>query len=137
AVPRRATLGRPSRRTRPWIDARLTAQLNAVPRRPPCTASSTSPQSGRPAGQRRAAPGRPATNHARRALGRYLAAVAAAASAKGAEESAPAASPSAAPAGPRPSEEERKTLLVRDVMQVPAASVPGDMPFVEVARTLT
>ncbi|MFI8089501.1 CBS domain-containing protein [Streptomyces sp. NPDC086080] len=89
---------------------------------------------------RRATPGRPWTPREeprQEALGRYLAAVAAAASAKGAEESAPAASPSAAPAGPRPSEEEQKTLLVRDVMQVPAVSVPGDMPFVEVARTLT
>lgn len=85
---------------------------------------------------RRATPGRPWTPREeprQEALGRYLAAVAAAASAKGAEESAPAAAPS----GPRPSGEERRTLRVRDVMQVPAASVPGDMPFVEVARTLT
>ncbi|MFF5313298.1 CBS domain-containing protein [Streptomyces massasporeus] len=82
------------------------------------------------------------------ALGRYLAAVAAAASARSAEESQPAPggevpeAPAAsaperrAPAPPEPPVREPATLRVRDVMQVPASSVPGDLPFLDVAHTL-
>ncbi|MFF7647561.1 CBS domain-containing protein [Streptomyces canus] len=83
-------------------------------------------------------PGRPWTPEEeprQAALGRYLAAVAGAASARGTEapeptveeaKSEPPARASRTPAVPR----------VRDVMHVPAVSVPGDMPFLDVARTL-
>lgn len=92
---------------------------------------------------RRTAPGRPWTPQEeprQDALGRYLAAVAAAASAKSAEESGPAVGrETAEPPGTAahaPSAQVRPALCVRDVMQVPAVSVPGDMPFLDVAHTL-
>ncbi|MEU3090438.1 CBS domain-containing protein [Streptomyces massasporeus] len=93
---------------------------------------------------RRSTPGRPWTPQEeprRGALGRYLAAVAAAASARSAEEpetrsgTAESGPPQAASAR-EPSGEEPVTLHVRDVMQVPAVAVPGDMPFVDVAHML-
>ncbi|MEV5908985.1 CBS domain-containing protein [Streptomyces chartreusis] len=93
---------------------------------------------------RRAAPGRPWTPQEeprQEALGRYLAAVAAAASARSAQEpeGAPGGEAPEGPiaAAPGPSVREPVVLRVRDVMQVPAASVPGDMPFLQVAHTLT
>ncbi|WP_367325740.1 CBS domain-containing protein [Streptomyces sp. HUAS ZL42] len=74
------------------------------------------------------------------ALGRYLAAVAAAASARSAEESEPGSgrerAETAATAAEVPSVQLPAVLRVRDVMQVPAVSVPGDMPFLDVAHTL-
>lgn len=94
---------------------------------------------------RRTMPGRPWTPQEeprQDALGRYLAAVAAAASARNAEKPEPVAGREATepPAGPAhaPSDQEPAVprVRVRDVMQVPAASVPGDMPFADVARTL-
>ncbi|MBD0422702.1 CBS domain-containing protein [Streptomyces sp. TRM S81-3] len=88
-------------------------------------------------------PGRPWTPRQephQDALRRYLTAVAAAASARSAEEPEPAAGrekpePPAA-AAPEPPAREPAGLRVRDVMQVPAASVPGDMPFLDVAHAL-
>ncbi|MFE9773697.1 CBS domain-containing protein [Streptomyces sp. NPDC005931] len=92
---------------------------------------------------RRATPGRhwtPQEQLHQDALGRYLVAIAGAASAKSTEErgSAPGEA-SAAPSAPAVAEvpaKEPAVLRVRDVMQVPAVSVPGDMPFLDVARTL-
>ena len=87
---------------------------------------------------RSATPGRhwtPREEPRQEALGRYLTAVSAAASARGTEEPAPTTAESEPPSA-RPSDEEQTVLRVRDVMRVPAVSVPGDMPFVEVARTL-
>ena len=69
------------------------------------------------------------------ALRRYLEAVAAAATARRAEESGPGEK-RLATAAPEPSARETTTLRVRDVMQVPAASVHGDLPFLDVAHTL-
>ncbi|MGY1577810.1 CBS domain-containing protein [Streptomyces sp. MN13] len=92
---------------------------------------------------RHTTPGRPWTpgeEPRQDALGRYLAVVAAAASArrvKGPEparEGEPPEPP--ATAAPEPPAKEPATLRVRDVMQVPAASVPGDVPFLDVAHTL-
>ncbi|MFI9612915.1 CBS domain-containing protein [Streptomyces sp. NPDC052023] len=92
---------------------------------------------------RRTTPGRPWTPReepGQDALRRYLAAVAAVTSARSAEEPEPAAAgvtpEPPAPATPAPSLRRPAVLRVRDVMQVPAASVPGDMPFLDVARTL-
>ncbi|MGC0336053.1 CBS domain-containing protein [Streptomyces sp. SLBN-8D4] len=83
-------------------------------------------------------PGRPWTPQEeprQDALRRYLAAVAGAASARGAEAPEPtveeAKSEQPAPASRTPS-----VPRVRDVMHVPAVSVPGDMPFLDVAHTL-
>jgi CBS domain-containing protein len=83
-------------------------------------------------------PGRPWTPEEeprQDALRRYLAAVAGAASARGAEAPEPTpgeATPEPlAPASPTPD-----APRVRDVMHVPAVSVPGDMPFLDVAHTL-
>ncbi|MGY4742261.1 CBS domain-containing protein [Streptomyces sp. ATMOS53] len=83
-------------------------------------------------------PGRPWTPQEeprQDALRRYLAAVAGAASARGAEAPEPnvegAKSEPPAPASRTPS-----VPRVRDVMHVPAVSVPGDMPFLDVAHTL-
>ncbi|MFF5157675.1 CBS domain-containing protein [Streptomyces sp. NPDC000348] len=84
---------------------------------------------------RRVTPGRPWTPREeprQDALGRYLAAVAATASARSAEEPRPAPGRQA----PEPSAREPAALRVRDVMRVPAASVPGDTPFLDVAHTL-
>lgn len=84
---------------------------------------------------RRTTPGRawtPREEPRQDALGRYLAAVAAAASARSAEEPHPAPGRHV----PEPPAPEPAPLLVRDVMQVPATSVPGDMPFLDVAHTL-
>ncbi|MFC4463620.1 CBS domain-containing protein [Streptomyces xiangluensis] len=92
---------------------------------------------------RRATPGRPRTPQEeprQDALRRYLAAVAAAASARSTEESEPAAGKERAEppatAAHAPSAQVPVVLHVRDVMQVPAVSVPGDMPFLDVAHTL-
>ncbi|MFF7490094.1 CBS domain-containing protein [Streptomyces luteogriseus] len=90
---------------------------------------------------RRSTPGRPWTPQEeprQDALRRYLAAVAAAASARSAEEpeSGGERSETLAAAAPEPSAGEPATLRVRDVMQVPAASVHGDLPFLDVAHTL-
>ncbi|MFJ9902209.1 CBS domain-containing protein [Streptomyces sp. NPDC101152] len=87
---------------------------------------------------RRTMPGRPWTPQEeprQDALRRYLAAVAGAASARGTE------APDSAVEGstPKPSAPASRTLAVprvRDVMHVPAVSVPGDMPFLDVAHTL-
>ncbi|MFI2629117.1 CBS domain-containing protein [Streptomyces collinus] len=90
---------------------------------------------------RRSTPGRPWTPQEephQDALRRYLAAVAAAASTRSAEEpeSGGERSETLATAAPEPSAGESATLRVRDVMQVPAASVHGDLPFLDVAHTL-
>ncbi|MFI7296412.1 CBS domain-containing protein [Streptomyces sp. NPDC050121] len=92
---------------------------------------------------RRDTPGRPWTprEEARQnVLHRYLAAVAAAASARSAEEPehAPGGEKTEPPATavPEPPTQGPAVLRVRDVMQVPAVSVPGDMPFLDVAHTL-
>ncbi|KUL22187.1 CBS domain-containing protein [Streptomyces regalis] len=93
---------------------------------------------------RRATPGRPWTpkeEPRQDALSRYLGAVAAAASARSTEEPEPApgtakSQPPPATSAHEPSAGEPATLHVRDVMQVPAISVPGDMPFLDVAHTL-
>ncbi|MFI1731154.1 CBS domain-containing protein [Streptomyces acidicola] len=74
------------------------------------------------------------------ALRRYLAAVAGAASARSAEKCEPVVGREGteppASAAPAPSAQVPAVLRVRDVMQVPAASVPGDMPFEDVAHAL-
>ncbi|WP_149550119.1 CBS domain-containing protein [Streptomyces marokkonensis] len=93
---------------------------------------------------RRTAPGRPWTPQEeprQDALRRYLGAVAAAASRRSTgEEPAPASGTGSTEppvtAAPEPPVRGPAVLHVRDVMRVPAASVPGDMPFLEVARTL-
>lgn len=71
---------------------------------------------------------------------RYLGAVATV-SAKQAAARRPTV-PETAPAGrvkksAEPSGAEPAPLLVRDVMDIPAASVRGDMPFLDIARSLT
>ncbi|MDC2948873.1 CBS domain-containing protein [Streptomyces heilongjiangensis] len=94
---------------------------------------------------RRGTPGRartPQEKPRQDALGRYLAAVATAASERSDAEEPETAPGTAHPGPPRAasapgtSEEEPAALRVRDVMQVPAVAVPGDMPFVDVAHTL-
>ncbi|MEU8986649.1 hypothetical protein AB0C98_09215 [Streptomyces sp. NPDC048558] len=89
---------------------------------------------------RRTTPGRPWTPQEQPrqdALGRYLMAVAAAASARSDEEfeRAPGTRP-CTPHVPEPPAGGPPVLRVRDVMQVPAACVPGDMPSRDVAHTL-
>lgn len=87
---------------------------------------------------RRTMPGRPWTPQEeprQDALRRYLAAVAGAASARGTE----APEPTVEEAKSEPSAPASGTTSVprvRDVMHVPAVSVPGDMPFLDVAHTL-
>ncbi|MCX4919087.1 CBS domain-containing protein [Streptomyces sp. NBC_00687] len=92
----------------------------------------------------RTMPGRPWTHQEeprQDALRRYLGAIAGAASARSAEESEfPHDGEDAEPpgtAGPEPPATEPAVPRVRDVMQVPAASVAGDLPFLDVAHTLT
>ncbi|MEU3885113.1 CBS domain-containing protein [Streptomyces sp. NPDC029041] len=90
---------------------------------------------------RGSAPGRswtPREEPRQDALRRYLAAVAAAATARGAEEPGPGEERPETPvaAAPESSAREPGTLRVRDVMQVPAASVQGDLAFLDVAHTL-
>ncbi|MFF7795679.1 CBS domain-containing protein [Streptomyces sp. NPDC007991] len=93
--------------------------------------------------RKEARPGRPWTPQEETrqdALRRYLTAVAAAASARSTEgpDTAPGSEKTQPPAtaAPEPPAREPAILRVRDVMQVPAASVPGDMPFLDVAHTL-
>ncbi|MCQ9179404.1 CBS domain-containing protein [Streptomyces sp. IBSBF 2953] len=88
-------------------------------------------------------PGRPWTPQEeprQDALRRYLGAIAGAASARSTEESErPHRGEDAEPpatAAPGPPAPEPAVLCVRDVMRVPAASVAGDMPFLDVAHTL-
>jgi CBS domain-containing protein len=92
---------------------------------------------------RRSMPGRPWTPQEeprQDALRRYLGAIAGAASARSAEESErPHGGEDAEPpaiAAPTPPARRPAVLRVRDVMRVPAASVAGDMPFLDVAHTL-
>ncbi|MFF5187340.1 CBS domain-containing protein [Streptomyces sp. NPDC000345] len=92
---------------------------------------------------RRTQPGRPWTPQEeprQEALRRYLAAIAGAASARTAEESerphGATGSEAPATAAPRPPARKPAVPRVRDVMRVPAASVPGDMPFSDVAHVL-
>ncbi|GGT01281.1 CBS domain-containing protein [Streptomyces chromofuscus] len=92
---------------------------------------------------RRTTPGRPwtpAEEQRKDALRRYLGAVAAVASARSAEESERALggerSEPPVTVSPGPPVQEPTVLRVRDVMRVPAVSVPGDMPFLDVAHTL-
>jgi CBS domain-containing protein len=83
-------------------------------------------------------PGRPWTPQEeprQDALRRYLAAVAGAASARGAEVPEPNVE-EAESEPPAAASRTSAVLRVRDVMHVPAASVPGDMPFLDVAHTL-
>lgn len=91
---------------------------------------------------RRTRPGRPWTPQEevrQDALRRYLGAIAGATSARSSERSErphggqDAGPPAATAAAPGP---ERPVLRVRDVMRVPAASVAGDTPFLDVAHTL-
>lgn len=92
---------------------------------------------------RRTMPGRPWTPQEeprQDALRRYLGAIAGAASARSTEESerphdGEHAEPPAT-AAPGPPAPEPTVLRVRDVMRVPAASVAGDTPFLDVAHTL-
>ncbi|MEI5525565.1 CBS domain-containing protein [Streptomyces brasiliscabiei] len=83
-------------------------------------------------------PGRPWTPMERprqAALHRYLAAVATAASTRDDTQSRPADAD--AEAGPPVSVPRPPAVLrVRDVMRVPAVSVPGDLPFLDVAHAL-
>lgn len=84
------------------------------------------------------APGRPWTpmeEPRQAALHRYLAAVATAASTRDAAEARPA---DAEPKDEAPVSDSRAHAVprVRDVMRVPAASVPGDLPFLDVVHTL-
>ncbi|MEU0112410.1 CBS domain-containing protein [Streptomyces bobili] len=88
-------------------------------------------------------PGRPWTPREeprQDALRRYLGAIAGAASARSTEESGrPHGREHAEPpatAAPGPPAVEPAVLRVRDVMRVPAASVAGDTPFLDVAHTL-
>ncbi|HEX5567940.1 MAG TPA: CBS domain-containing protein [Streptomyces sp.] len=89
---------------------------------------------------RRTLPGRswtPQEEHRQETLRRYLGAVAAAATsaAGGAVPSAEEAEADRTAAGSRP-----RTPVpprVRDVMSSPAVRVPGDLPFLEIARTLS
>ncbi|MEH0416749.1 CBS domain-containing protein [Streptomyces sp. B21-083] len=92
---------------------------------------------------RRTMPGRPWTPREeprQDALRRYLGAIAGAASARSTEESErPHGGEHAEPpatAAPGPPAAEPAVLRVRDVMRVPAASVAGDTPFLDVAHTL-
>lgn len=87
---------------------------------------------------RRTMPGRPWTPEEeprQDALRRYLAAVAGAASARGAEAPQPTGE-AAKSEPPAPASRTPAVPRVRDVMHVPAVSVPGDMPFLDVAHTL-
>lgn len=92
---------------------------------------------------RRTMPGRPWSPQEeprQDALRRYLGAIAGAASARSTEESerhhgGEDAGPPAT-AAPGPPAPEPAVLRVRDVMRVPAASVAGDTPFLDVAHTL-
>ncbi|MFJ8113332.1 CBS domain-containing protein [Streptomyces sp. NPDC096132] len=92
---------------------------------------------------RRTQPGRPWTpqeDFRQDALRRYLAAVAGAASARSTEESERPhgrehLEPRATTA-PEPPVRKPAVPRVRDVMRVPAASVPGDMTFLDVAHAL-
>nr|WSY49738.1 CBS domain-containing protein [Streptomyces sp. NBC_00886] len=89
----------------------------------------------------RTMPGRPWTPREeprQDALRRYLGAIAGATSARSAAESErphgeDAEQPATAAPAPAP---KPAVLRVRDVMQVPAASVAGDTPFLDVAHTL-
>ncbi|MFF7523011.1 CBS domain-containing protein [Streptomyces pseudovenezuelae] len=88
-------------------------------------------------------PGRPWTPREeprQDALRRYLGAIAGAASARSTEESerphGGERAESPATAAPGPPAAEPAVLRVRDVMRVPAASVAGDTPFLDVAHTL-
>ncbi|GAB2784095.1 hypothetical protein GCM10027073_16070 [Streptomyces chlorus] len=93
---------------------------------------------------RRTMPGRPWTHQEelrQDALRRYLGAIAGAASARSAEESGrthggETSEPPPAMASPAPPTWRPAVLRVRDVMRAPAASVPGDAPFLDVAHTL-
>lgn len=90
---------------------------------------------------RRGAPGRrpwrPEDAYHQDLLQRYLGALASAAMSQ-ASEPAPTQAPAAeAPAEYRAPVREPAPPRVRDVMTVPAVSVPGDMPFLDVARTLS
>lgn len=90
---------------------------------------------------RRAAPRRswtPEEEHRQDALQRYLGALASVEAAE-ARAGAPAAGETdTAPTHPRQDREQTpEAPCVRDVMRVPAVSVPGDMPFLDVARTLS
>ncbi|WP_340375274.1 CBS domain-containing protein [Streptomyces sp. SS7] len=87
---------------------------------------------------RRSEPGRPwkpQEELRQDALRRYLAAVAGAASARGTGTPEPTAE-EAQSGRPAPATRTPSVPRVRDVMQVPTASVPGDMPFLDVAHTL-
>ncbi|WP_405522561.1 CBS domain-containing protein [Streptomyces canus] len=93
---------------------------------------------------RRSMPGRPWSPQEeprQDALRRYLGAIAGAASARSAEESErphggeDAEQPATAAPAPAPAP-KRAVLRVRDVMRVPAASVAGETPFLDVAHTL-
>ncbi|MFE7896868.1 CBS domain-containing protein [Streptomyces sp. NPDC057424] len=93
---------------------------------------------------RRAAPHSPWTpeeEHRQDLLQRYLGALAHAAAAEAATK---AGEPTTGSAETPPTRAERRTggrapqsPHVRDVMRVPAVSVPGDLPFLDVARTLS
>ncbi|MFM9648882.1 CBS domain-containing protein [Streptomyces galilaeus] len=90
---------------------------------------------------RRAAPRRswtPEEDHRQDALQRYLGALASVAAAETREGSPAAGETDTAPTRPRQDRGQAPGApLVRDVMRVPAVSVPGDMPFLDVARTLS
>ncbi|MDX3633420.1 MULTISPECIES: CBS domain-containing protein [Streptomyces] len=90
---------------------------------------------------RHTTPGRPWTPREeprQDALRRYLGAVATAAATRAAERPvAPEDPKSSTSPERRPPAREPGELCVRDVMRVPAAAVPGDMPFLDVAHTLS
>ncbi|KUO15987.1 CBS domain-containing protein [Streptomyces dysideae] len=97
---------------------------------------------------RHAMPRRPWTpeeEHRQDMLRRYLGVLASAAAAEARTEArTEAGEPAAGPADTPPSSAEHQAgeqapgaPHVRDVMRVPAVSVPGDMPFLDVAHTLS
>ena len=90
---------------------------------------------------RRAAPRRswtPEEGHRQDALQRYLGALASVAAAEAGAGAPAAGETDTAPSRPRQDREQApEAPCVRDVMHVPAVSVPGDMPFLDVARTLS
>ncbi|MFJ7910488.1 HPP family protein [Kitasatospora sp. NPDC096204] len=94
---------------------------------------------------RRATPGKawsPEEPHRQETLLRYLGAVASATASRGAERPQPAEAAEGAPVPAETAEgvpvepEVPQVMRVREVMDVPALSVRGDLPFLELARML-
>ncbi|AZS69838.1 hypothetical protein DDE74_01630 [Streptomyces lydicus] len=89
---------------------------------------------------RRAVPDRAPTSweeHRQNMLRRYLGAVATAASSKTGEQAVGSGKATSPRSEDRPPAQPPAAPRVRDVMSVPAVSVPGDAPFLDVAHTLS